>query len=132
MGPHPWPSVRTRVALDFDAHQRELLRQSSEGITQLRATMAVGRVGFASVFIVLMTLMVWFAKRGVLDPLRELTSSAEGIAQGDFTAAHQTLRDDEIGVLFNSFAKMAQSIQARKSRTVASSSSKSICSRRAK
>ena len=49
----------------------------------------------------------------MLDPLRELTVSAERIEQGDFSAAHQTLRDDEIGVLFNSFAKMAQSIQAR-------------------
>ncbi len=102
-----------RQLREFDANQRELLRQSSHSITQLRATMAVGRVGFASLFIILMTLMVWFAKRGVLDPLRELTISAEGIEQGDFTAAHQTLRDDEIGVLFNSFAKMALSIQAR-------------------
>jgi len=102
-----------RHLVDFDAHQRELLSQASQRITELRGTMALGRVGFASLFIIVMTAMVWFAKRSVLDPLRELTISAEGIEQGDFTAARQTLRDDEIGVLFNSFAKMAQSIQAR-------------------
>ena len=102
-----------RHLVEFDAQQRELLIRSSRNITDLRATMAFGRAGFASLFIVVMTIMVWFAKRSVLDPLRELTISAEGIERGDFSAAHQTLRDDEIGMLFNSFAKMAQSIQAR-------------------
>ena len=58
-------------------------------------------------------MIVWRTKRYVLDPLRDLTASAECIENGDFSAAHQTLRDDEIGVLVNSFAKMAQSIQAR-------------------
>ena len=103
----------SRHLVEFDARQQQLLSQSSKRITELRATMAVARVGFAGLFIGLMTIVVWFAKRSVLDPLRELTISAEAIAQGDFTAAHQTLRDDEIGVLFNSFAKMAQSIQVR-------------------
>ncbi len=102
-----------RQLVEFDAQQRELLSQSSQNIADLRSTMAFGRAGFASLFIVVMTIMVWFAKRSVLDPLRELTISAEGIERGDFSAAHQTLRDDEIGVLFNSFAKMAQSIQIR-------------------
>jgi PAS domain S-box-containing protein len=73
----------------------------------------VARVGYASLFILAISLIVWRTKRGVLDPLRELTASAERIENGDFSAAHQTLRDDEIGVLVNSFAKMAQSIQAR-------------------
>src|SRR6185503_15203488 len=52
-------------------------------------------------------------KRVVLDPLTELTDSAHRIEMGDFTAAHQTLRADEIGQLINSFAKMVQAVQIR-------------------
>ena len=60
-------------------------------------------------------LIVWRQAR-LLDPLRQLTESAERIGQGDFTAAHQTLRDDEIGVLFNSFATMALAVQTPRAR----------------
>lgn len=68
----------------------------------------VGAAGFlAFAFIMVAT------KRTVLDPLTELTETARRIEQGDFTAAHQTLRADEIGVLVNSFAKMVQAVQAR-------------------
>ena len=52
-------------------------------------------------------------KQVILDPLTELTESAHRIEMGDFTAAHQTLRSDEIGVLINSFAKMVQAVQIR-------------------
>ena len=102
-----------RYLVEFDANERELLRRISEEVNNQRKTFAVARAGYASVFILAISMIVWFAKRGVLDPLRELTASAECIENGDFSAAHQTLRDDEIGVLVNSFAKMAQSIQAR-------------------
>jgi len=102
-----------RELVEFDLHERELLRVSAANISDLRSTMAAGRIGFASLFILGISGMIWFAKRAVLDPLRELTISAERIEQGDFGAAHQTLRDDEIGLLINSFAKMANSIQAR-------------------
>jgi len=102
-----------RELVEFDLHERELLRDSLATIAELRGTMAAGRIAFASLFILSISGIIWFAKRGVLDPLRELTVSAERIEQGDFTAAHQTLRDDEIGLLINSFAKMAQSIQMR-------------------
>ena len=68
---------------------------------------------FALVGIVVVAFVVVSVKRSVLDPLTDLTDSARRIEQGDFTAAHQTLRSDEIGVLFNSFAKMVQAVQAR-------------------
>ena len=102
-----------RELVQFDLYERQLLRDRSTEINDLRATLALARVAYAGVFILFITLIIWYAKRGVLDPLRQLTDSAERIEQGDFTAAHKTLRDDEIGVLFNSFAKMAHSIQAR-------------------
>jgi PAS domain S-box-containing protein len=102
-----------RKLVEFDAHEREQLRDLLLQIDNQRTTMALARAGYASLFILAISAVVWFAKRAVLDPLRELTISAERIEHGDFTAARQTLRDDEIGVLFNSFAKMAQSIQTR-------------------
>ncbi len=102
-----------RELVEFDLRERELMRESAQVISDLRGTMAAGRIGFALLFIIGISGMIWFAKRGVLDPLRELTISAERIEQGDFGAARQTLRDDEIGLLINSFAKMAQSIQTR-------------------
>ena len=61
----------------------------------------------------LMTWLMFSTKRVVLDPLTELTDAADRIERGDFSAAHQTLRGDEIGVLINSFAKMVQAVQLR-------------------
>jgi PAS domain S-box-containing protein len=102
-----------RYLVEFDIHARDMLRQSLQRINDLRTTMAIGRTMFTGLFILVFSLIVWFAKRSVLDPLQKLTVSAERIERGDFSAAHQTLRDDEIGVLVNSFAKMSQSIQTR-------------------
>jgi PAS domain S-box-containing protein len=77
------------------------------------ATMVFGVVTVAAIAIVVVSWLIVTAKRDVLDPLRSLADSAEHIRDGDFSAAHQTLRDDEIGVLFNSFAKMANAVQMR-------------------
>ena len=77
------------------------------------ATMVFGVITVATIGIVVITSLIVSAKRDVLDPLRSLADSAERIREGDFAAAHQTLRDDEIGVLFNSFATMANAVQTR-------------------
>jgi PAS domain S-box-containing protein len=61
----------------------------------------------------LLAWVMYAAKHVVLDPLTDLTASARRIEAGDLSAAQQTLREDEIGVLFNSFAKMVLAIQAR-------------------
>lgn len=106
-------ALLNRQLVEFDGYERDLLRRTIQDSADLRATFAFGRATFAALFIGVVSFIVWFTKRSVLDPLRELTDSAERIAEGDFAAAHQTLRSDEIGVLFNSFAKMAQSIQSR-------------------
>ena len=52
-------------------------------------------------------------KKVILDPLTELTEAAQRIEHGDLTAAHQTLRADEIGLLINSFARMVHALQVR-------------------
>jgi PAS domain S-box-containing protein len=98
---------------DFDRRGRELANESERLLTRRR------QLFFSimtSIFVTAMLLMTWLmysTKRVVLDPLTELTSAADQIQQGDFTAAHQTLRGDEIGVLINSFAKMVQALQIR-------------------
>ena len=98
---------------DFDRRGRELADESERLLTRRR------QLFFSimtSIFVSAMLLMTWLmysTKRVVLDPLTELTSAADQIQQGDFTAAHQTLRGDEIGVLINSFAKMVQALQIR-------------------
>ncbi|MEO8681850.1 MAG: response regulator, partial [Vicinamibacterales bacterium] len=77
------------------------------------ATGALAVTGVASLGMLTISMLILGAKRGLLDPMKRLTESAERIGQGDFSAAHQTLRGDEIGVLFNSFATMALAVQTR-------------------
>jgi len=97
----------------FDRRQHELWRESEDLLMQRR------RLFFGIIFVLAASAMVALAlilrstKRDILDPLTALTDSARRIETGDFTAAQQTLRADEIGVLFNSFAKMVQAIQLR-------------------
>ena len=98
---------------DFDRRGRELANESERLLTRRRQLFLSI---MTSIFVSAMLLMTWLmysTKRVVLDPLTELTSAADQIQQGDFTAAHQTLRGDEIGVLINSFAKMVQALQIR-------------------
>ena len=97
----------------FDAHERELLQRAMAETARQRVTYTTTIAGVAAVNILIVVLVMFFAKRWLLDPLRQLSESSERIGRGDFTAAHQTLRDDEIGVLFNSFAGMAQAVQSR-------------------
>ena len=101
------------ILTEFEEQQHDIyqLAQVRASRHTLQTTLAV--IVVASLGLVTMALLMVFAKRVLLDPLSRLTHSAEGIERGDFTAAHQTLRSDEIGVLFNSFAKMAQTVQAR-------------------
>jgi PAS domain S-box-containing protein len=103
----------TELLVAFEAHEREGLRLAMEQTASERTTVATTIAGAAALDIVMVLLLLFGAKRWLLDPLRQLTDSAERIGHGDFAAGHQTLRQDEIGVLFNSFAKMAQGVQTR-------------------
>lgn len=98
---------------DLDAHERELLEGAMGDTARQRNTYSTTIAGTAAINIVVVIVVMYFAKRWLLDPLKQLTESSERIGQGDFSAAHQTLRDDEIGVLFNTFAGMAQAVQSR-------------------
>ncbi len=101
------------LILDFGVRERRLSQDAVNLMSERRQLFFTIVSTFALVGIVVVAFVVVSVKRSVLDPLTDLTDSARRIEQGDFTAAHQTLRSDEIGVLFNSFAKMVQAVQAR-------------------
>ena len=98
---------------DFDRRGRELANESERLLTRRRQLFFSIMTSIFGSAMLLMAWLMYSTKRVVLDPLTELTSAADQIQHGDFSAAHQTLRADEIGVLINSFAKMVQALQIR-------------------
>jgi PAS domain S-box-containing protein len=97
----------------FDRRERELWEQAVRTLTAGRRTFFTTLSVLAIIGMIVMVWIMLSTKRVILDPLTELTESAQRIEHGDFSAAHQTLRADEIGVLINSFAKMVQGLQVR-------------------
>lgn len=98
---------------DFDRRQREIWREAINTLVQRRELFFTIVTASGLLVVLALGAVMLSTKRAVLDPLTELTNSAHRIEKGDFTAAHQTLRADEIGILFNSFARMVQAIQSR-------------------
>jgi PAS domain S-box-containing protein len=102
-----------RLLADFDRRQQELWDSSNRVLMQRRQLFFTVLAGIATVLLSILAWAIISTKRMIVDPLTGLTIAAQRIEQGDFSAAHQTLRGDEIGVLINSFAKMVQAIQIR-------------------
>ena len=103
----------SKLLADFDRRERELWEES---IRELASRRTLFFSILAAMTVMGMTIMAWLmlsTKRVILDPLTELTGAARRIEHGDFSGAHQTLREDEIGVLMNSFAKMVLAVQVR-------------------
>ena len=98
---------------EFDRNERGRWNNAAEYLAGRRDLFFAVVSAFAAILLGLLAWIMYTAKRVVLDPLTELTASARRIEAGDLGAAQQTLRGDEIGVLFNSFAKMVLAIQAR-------------------
>ena len=97
----------------FDRRERELWADANRLMTARRSLFftivsSLAVLGFFTIAAIMIS-----TKKVIIDPLSGLTDSAHRIELGDFTAAHQTLRSDEIGVLINSFAKMVQAVQVR-------------------
>ena len=102
-----------QLLVDFETNEQAIHLGAQNRAAEQTYQTTVGVVFVASSGLVVMLLVSLFSKRVILDPLSALTVSAEKIEHGDFAAAHQTLRGDEIGVLINAFARMAQAIQTR-------------------
>ncbi len=103
----------SQALVAFETQERELMREAVDRESRRLATFTYIVGGLAGLGVVTILGLLAGTKRMLLDPLKRLTQSADRIGHGDFTAAHQTLRRDEIGVLFNSFATMAQAVQSR-------------------
>jgi PAS domain S-box-containing protein len=102
-----------RLLVAFDERERGLWEEANRALIRRREVFFTIMATLAVFGLALLAFVMYSAKRVILDPLTELTASARRIEQGDMQAAQQTLRQDEIGVLFNSFAKMVLAIQAR-------------------
>ncbi len=97
----------------FDRRERDLSVDANLLMTTRRSLFFTIVSSLAVLGLLSLAAIMISTKKVIIDPLTELTSSAHRIELGDFTAAHQTLRSDEIGVLINSFAKMVQAVQVR-------------------
>jgi PAS domain S-box-containing protein len=102
-----------QLLTDFDNHERDVWNEAQRLLSQRRSMFFLVLAGIAAGLIIILVSMALSAKRVILDPLTELTEAAGRIEHGDFSAAHQTLRSDEIGMLINSFAQMVQAVQTR-------------------
>jgi PAS domain S-box-containing protein len=98
---------------EFDNRERRLGADAVALMTRRRQLFFAIVAAMAGVGALTLVAVMLSTKKVILDPLTELTDSAHRIEMGDFNAAHQTLRSDEIGVLINSFAKMVQAVQLR-------------------
>jgi PAS domain S-box-containing protein len=102
-----------KLLQEFDGRARELWRTQDRLLLRRRTLFFTIVTSLAILGMGAIAVIMFSAKKIILDPLTGLTESAHRIERGDFTAAHQTLRGDEIGVLINSFAKMVQALQIR-------------------
>jgi PAS domain S-box-containing protein len=98
---------------EFDRRERQLGTDAVAYMARRRQLFFAIVASIAGVGALTLVAVMLSTKKVILDPLTELTDSAHRIEMGDFNAAHQTLRGDEIGVLINSFAKMVQAVQLR-------------------
>mgnify|MGYP003349186833 CR=1 FL=1 len=97
----------------FDAREQELADKGRQLLLNRRRLFFLIVGSYALLSCAVLGFVMIAAKRQLLDPLTELTESTHRIEEGDLDAAHQTLRDDEIGILINSFGKMAQAVRVR-------------------
>jgi PAS domain S-box-containing protein len=102
-----------RLLADFDQRAEEQWEQSVVTLMRRRSLFFTIVTSLAVLGSLTLAAVIFSTKRVILDPLTDLTDAAHRIEMGDFAAARQTLRADEIGVLINSFAKMVQAVQVR-------------------
>jgi len=101
------------LLVELDERERKIWEDQNQLLLTRRSLFFTIVTALSILGMFAMAVVMFSAKKIILDPLTGLTESAHRIEMGDFTAAHQTLRADEIGVLINSFAKMVHAVQVR-------------------
>jgi methyl-accepting chemotaxis protein len=75
-------------------------------------TMHMTIIGGTTAAIVVLSLAAFFITRNISVPLKEITATAERIAEGDLNVkVHSNGRRDEVGVLAQTFSRMSQSLR---------------------
>ena len=75
-------------------------------------TMFIGILGGLT-FLIIGGGLAFALKRTVLNPLSRLTESAQKLSQGDYSARASSNKNDEIGMLAQTFNEMAESVEQR-------------------
>jgi len=101
------------LLVELDERERQIWEDQNQLLLTRRSLFFTIVTALSILGMFAMAVVMFSTKKIILDPLTGLTESAQRIEMGDFTAAHQTLRADEIGVLINSFAKMVHAVQVR-------------------
>lgn len=82
-----------------------------EPLGALDAQLLTHRLLAGAALLVIATLLAWIVSARMTRPLRELTTTAARIADGDVDAEFRTTSDDEVGVLAQSLEEMRRGIR---------------------
>jgi signal transduction histidine kinase len=98
-------AARMQAAIGNDpALTADLYRSFTEGVTEVLGVAAVA----ATVAVVLIS---GFTARRIIDPIRDMTSASQNIAAGDYHQRVPVPGTDELGVLAQSFNRMAMVLE---------------------
>ncbi len=103
-----------KVIADMSDEEKALLkRRSEDSRVSANNTISVILYGIPFAF-VLLALAGFFITRNISEPLKGITDSAQKIASGDMSTILTTSkRQDEIGILGQTFIRMTQSLQEK-------------------
>ncbi len=68
-------------------------------------------IGFTAATFLIVLVVVWFFSKSFSNPIQQLTEAVKKFADGDLSTSIDISRDDELGVLSNSFNLMAYEIK---------------------
>lgn len=86
------------------------VRQSEEEAFAITEQLKKRLFLFGGIIVISMFLIVWIFMQGVVRPIKQLTSAAARVANGDFKAVVPIKRRDEIGQLSSAFAIMTHEL----------------------
>jgi len=86
------------------------VRQSEEEAFAITEQLKKRLFLFGGIIVISMFLIVWIFMQGVVMPIKQLTSAAARVANGDFKAVVPIKRRDEIGQLSSAFAIMTREL----------------------
>ena len=102
-----WISYGSRLENNWGAF---ILQQKSEAFAQEREFRQLAVI-IAGISVLAVIVSTWLLAKRLTKPIDEITNAATSLAEGNLDRQVDLKRDDEIGVLANSFNTMAQQLQ---------------------